>query len=54
VHPDVMEQLPDGTVLVITGVAEASPTERGLTGTLNGSFIVDTDSSSVRGLSSCR
>jgi hypothetical protein len=54
VHPDVMEQLPDGTVLVITGIVEAAPTERGLTGTLNGSFTVYADSSSFLVRSSCR
>ena len=53
VHPDVVERLPDGTVLVITGIAEAAPTERGLAGRLNGSFTIYADASSFEVRSSC-
>lgn len=46
VHPDVVERLPDGTVLVITGIAEAAPTRSGLAGRLDGSFTIYADASS--------
>ena len=38
VNPDVAEQLPNGTWLVIHGTAEVTVTQTGLAGTLNGSF----------------
>lgn len=44
-HSDVVEKLPDGTILVITGIAEVVPTERGLAGRLDGSFIIYESSS---------
>jgi hypothetical protein len=52
-HPDVMERLPDGTVLVITGIAEAAPTGSGLAGRLNGSFTIYANASSSEVRSSC-
>jgi hypothetical protein len=38
IHPDVVEQLPDGNLLVVAGVVEATRTAAGLSGTLDGSI----------------